>query len=83
MGNKRYRVDCHWPDRRVIVELDGWDGHSTRTAFREDRARDRRLAAAGYTVMRIDWSQLDEIAADPRDLLITKLPEPTPRVAHG
>ena len=28
---------------RQIVELDGWEGHGTRTAFREDRARDRRL----------------------------------------
>ena len=27
-----------------IVELDGWEGHGTRSAFREDRARDRRLA---------------------------------------
>lgn len=73
VGNQRYRVDCHWPDRRQIVELDGWDGHSTRTAFREDRVRDRRLATAGYTVMRITWSQLDdepeEIAADLRALL--------------
>ena len=29
--------------QRQIVELDGWEGHKTRTAFREDRARDRRL----------------------------------------
>ena len=33
LGDKRYQVDCHWPDLRQIVELDGWDGHSTRTAF--------------------------------------------------
>ena len=73
LGDKRYRVDCHWPDLRQIVELDGWDGHSTRTAFREDRARDRRLTAAGYTVTHITWNQLDdaptEIAADLRALL--------------
>jgi len=73
LGDKRYQVDCHWPDLRQIVELDGWDGHSTRTAFREDRARDRRLAAAGYTVTRITWNQLEDepeaIAADLRSLL--------------
>jgi very-short-patch-repair endonuclease len=73
LGDKRYQVDCHWPDLRQIVELDGWDGHSTRTAFREDRARDRRLAAAGYRITRITWNQLDdeadEIAADLRSLL--------------
>jgi very-short-patch-repair endonuclease len=73
LGDKRYMVDCHWPDLRQIVELDGWDGHSTRTAFREDRARDRRLRVAGYSVTRLTWNQLDdeplEIAADLRSLL--------------
>ena len=74
LGAKRYLVDCHWPDLGQIVELDGWDGHSTRTAFREDRARDRRLTAAGYTVTHITWNQLDdeplEIASDLRSLLL-------------
>ncbi len=60
VGDKRFQVDCHWPDLRQIVELDGWDGHSTRTAFREDRARDRRLAAAGYSVTHLTWNQLDD-----------------------
>ena len=73
LGNKRYLVDCHWPNLRQIVELDGWDAHSTRTAFREDRARDRRLTAAGYTVTHITWNQLDDepaaIASDLRILL--------------
>ncbi len=72
-GGKRYCVDCHWPELRQIVELDGWAGHSTRTAFREDRARDRRLAAAGYRVTHITWYQLDDepeaVAVDLRVLL--------------
>jgi very-short-patch-repair endonuclease len=42
-------------------------------AFREDRARDRRLRVAGYGVTRIAPEQLDEepdaIAADLRVLL--------------
>jgi very-short-patch-repair endonuclease len=73
LGEKRYRVDCHWPGTGQIVELDGWDGHSTRSAFREDRTRDRRLRVAGYAVTRITWNQLDDepkaIAADLRALL--------------
>ncbi|HEV7564283.1 MAG TPA: hypothetical protein VGO24_12360, partial [Solirubrobacterales bacterium] len=48
-------------------------GHGTRAAFREDRARDRHLRVAGYTVTRLAWSQLDDepaaIAADLRALL--------------
>jgi very-short-patch-repair endonuclease len=71
--DKRFQVDCLWPDRRQIVELDGWQGHKTRTAFREDRARDRRLHVAGYGVTRLTWNQLDDepgsVASDLRDLL--------------
>jgi very-short-patch-repair endonuclease len=73
VGGKRYQVDCLWPGTHQIVELDGWQGHGTRTAFREDRARDRRLRVAGYSVTRISWSQLDDeptaVAADLRALL--------------
>jgi len=72
LGSKRYRVDCHWPGTRQIVELDGWEGHGTRTAFREDRARDRALRVAGYSVTRLTWNQLDDepevIASDLRAL---------------
>jgi len=72
-NGKRYQVDCHWPGTNQIVELDGWQGHSTKSAFRDDRARDRRLTAAGYTVTHITWNQLDDepeaIAADLRALL--------------
>jgi len=73
LGAKRYRVDCHWPHLRLIVELDGWEGHSTRSAFQVDRARDRSLHAAGYSVIHLTWAQLDseptEVAADLRALL--------------
>ena len=73
LGTKRYRVDCHWPGTNQIVELDGWEGHSSRSAFREDRGRDRRLRVAGYSVTRLTWNQLDDepeaIAIDLRALL--------------
>jgi very-short-patch-repair endonuclease len=73
LGPKRFQVDCHWPGTGQIVELDGWQGHRTRTAFREDRARDRALRVAGYSVTRLTWSQLDDepeaVSADLRVLL--------------
>jgi very-short-patch-repair endonuclease len=79
VGDKRFQVDCLWPDQRQIVELDGWEGHKTRTAFREDRARDRKLRVAGYGVTRLTWNQLDDeaetIAADLRALLSGADPE--------
>jgi very-short-patch-repair endonuclease len=73
LGTKRYQVDCHWPGTNQIVELDGWKGHGTRSAFREDRARDRALRVAGYSVTRLTWNQLDDepeaVSADLRVLL--------------
>jgi len=81
-GNKRFQVDCLWPDQRQIVELDGWQGHKTRTAFREDRARDRKLRVAGYGVTRLTWNQLedepDSVAADLRALLSRPAPASLP-----
>lgn len=72
-NGKRYQVDCLWPGTGQIVELDGWQSHGTKSAFREDRARDRRLTAAGYTVTHITWNQLEDepeaVAADLRALL--------------
>jgi len=73
LGPKRFQVDCHWPDLRLIVELDGWEGHSTRSAFQDDRTRDRALHAAGFSVVHLTWNQLDDepgaIASDLRALL--------------
>jgi len=82
VGTKRYEVDCHWPEAGEIVELDGWQGHKTRTAFREDRARDRKLRVAGYGVTRLTWNQLEDepqvIAADLQDLLTRPVPASLP-----
>ena len=73
VGGKRFQVDCHWPGTGQIVELDGWQAHHTRSAFREDRARDRILRVAGYSVTRLTWNQLDDepeaVASDLQVLL--------------
>lgn len=73
LSGKNYQVDCHWPDTGQIVELDGWEGHGTRSAFRDDRSRDRALRVGGYSVTRLTWNQLDDepeqIASDLRVLL--------------
>jgi hypothetical protein len=69
----RYMVDCLWSAQRLIVELDSWQAHGSRSSFRSDKTRDRRLLRAGYRTTRITWHQLDDepeqIAADLRALL--------------
>jgi very-short-patch-repair endonuclease len=53
-----YVVDFLWPDRRLIVELDGYRAHGGRSAFEADRARDAELKLLGYGVVRFTWRQL-------------------------
>jgi hypothetical protein len=71
--------DFRWPAAKLIAELDGFATHGTRQAFEKDRARDRKLMAAGWRVVRITWRQLHEqpqtLAAELEVLL--------PRLSHS
>lgn len=53
-----FTVDFLWADARLILEVDGHDTHGDRLAFERDRRRDQVHVAAGYTVIRVTWSQL-------------------------
>lgn len=51
-----YEVDFAWQEHGVIAELDTYVTHGSPLAFELDRARDRRLTAAGWRVVRLtDW----------------------------
>jgi very-short-patch-repair endonuclease len=56
----RYEVDFLWPEHRLVVEVDGYAFHSSRSAFERDRRRDAELGAMGYRVIRITWRQIVE-----------------------
>jgi hypothetical protein len=58
-------VDFAWPDRMLVVEVDG-PGHRRPTARRTDARKARALAAAGYAVVR--FSDV-EIALRPTEVL--------------
>ncbi len=55
-----FEVDFQWRDARLIVETDGFQTHGTRFAFEADRARDARLKAIGFEVLRFTWRQLTQ-----------------------
>jgi len=55
-----YEVDAVWPDRRLVVEVDGYAYHGHRAQFERDRRKDLALTAAGYRVIRISWRQLTQ-----------------------
>lgn len=45
---------------RLVLEIDGWAYHSAREDFERDRARQNRLVAAGWTVLRFTWRDLTQ-----------------------
>jgi very-short-patch-repair endonuclease len=51
-------VDFHWPDRKLVVEIDG-PHHRRKRTRREDVLSDRILRAAGYRVVRIPDDELE------------------------
>jgi very-short-patch-repair endonuclease len=58
-----HEVDAYWPSHRLVVELDGYGYHSHRAAFERDRARDAKMQAAGYRVIRLTHRQLETEAS--------------------
>ena len=55
-----FSADFCWPDERLIVEVDGYDFHSTAPAFERDHRRDIVHREAGYEVLRFTGRQLEE-----------------------
>ena len=58
-----HTVDALWRGERVVVELDGGDGHSSYARMQRDRKRDLDLRRAGYAVLRYSWWQVTREAA--------------------
>jgi hypothetical protein len=53
------RVDFAYPDLRLAIEVDGFAAHSSVDAFRRDRTRQNALVAAGWTVLRFTWTEVN------------------------
>ena len=66
---ERY-FDSAWPDRKVAVELDGWESHGTKEAFIDDRQRQNALVLLGWTILRFTWTD------------VTKYPERTANIVR-
>lgn len=55
-----YETDFLWPERRLIVETDGYAVHGTKRAFESDRARDAQLMLLGYDMIRFTHRQITQ-----------------------
>lgn len=65
-GGRIARVDFAWPERRLVVEIDGFVWHWTSEAVGRDQWRQRRLTLAGWTVLRFT---ADDVRQSPDDLV--------------
>jgi very-short-patch-repair endonuclease len=70
-----YEVDFLWRDQNLVVEVDGYAFHSSRSSFERDRRRDATLAARGTRVMRVTWRQI----SNEREALVATLALATAR----
>jgi very-short-patch-repair endonuclease len=55
-----HHVDCRWPERRLIVELDSYRFHHSRHAWEQDRRRERDARARGDELRRYTWADVYE-----------------------
>jgi hypothetical protein len=81
-GGPAIRADFVWRDQRVVIEADSRKWHMSRQRFEQDRVRDQRLTAAGWTIIRTTWKQMTRRPHELRPLLV-KLLVPGSRAAHG
>lgn len=49
---KNYRIDLAIVDKKIAIEIDGYEYHRSPDKFHNDRARQNDLVAAGWTVLR-------------------------------
>ena len=55
-----YIVDFLWRAEGLVVEVDGYEFHSTRRSFEADHARDVELDAEGFVVLRFTRDQIEK-----------------------
>jgi hypothetical protein len=51
-------VDFHWPDKNLVVEVDGYAWHRSPTTLANDHERDVKLVLAGKRVLRFSSEQV-------------------------
>jgi len=52
-------VDFAYPSRRIAIEVDGYEFHSSPKAVDHGNARDRLLLAAGWRPLHFSWNEVE------------------------
>ena len=67
------QVDAHWPGTKLVIELDGYDNHSSRAQLRRDKRNDLELRQHGLTVLRYDKDLLRRQPRPIRDEILAEI----------
>jgi very-short-patch-repair endonuclease len=67
------RVDFAYPDARIAIELDGYEYHSDRGAFQQDRTRSNKLSLDEWLLLRYTKSDVTLRAALVAEQLLAAL----------
>lgn len=59
-GNRRYRIDLAWPDRRLYLEGNGFGWHMLATDLDSDARRQNELVLDGWVPIEITWRMSDD-----------------------
>ncbi|MFA5883905.1 MAG: type IV toxin-antitoxin system AbiEi family antitoxin domain-containing protein [Acidimicrobiia bacterium] len=59
VNGRTYFLDLAYPERKIAIEVDGFEFHRERNAFDHDRARQNDLVGAGWTVVRFTSRSTD------------------------
>ncbi len=54
-ANGEYRLDFCWPELMLVVEVSGWQYHSSFDAFHKDMTRQNSLTIEGYGLLEYSW----------------------------
>ena len=58
IGAADYRIDFAYPDGLLGIEGDGFEFHTGRQRFEDDRARQNDLVLAGWRILRFTWRHI-------------------------
>jgi Transcriptional regulator, AbiEi antitoxin len=71
-----HRIDCHWPDLNLILELDSFAFHNSRTSWESDRSRERAARATETEHQRLTWYDVVEEPGPTVEWLRRRLGQP-------
>jgi very-short-patch-repair endonuclease len=60
VGGRRVRFDLAYPEKHIVVELEGWEGHSGRDRWQSDHDRHNAVELAEWRTLQFTWTDVTQ-----------------------